>query len=202
MHPSPQRQGFALVIALSLMAFVLLLLLSLTSLVQVEGRSAKISQATFAAQQNALLGLQEALGELQKNAGPDQRVTATGSLWNSHGKGAQHLMGVWSSADEDLDGLPDGTFQRWMLSQKNSSTAENIGLVQNDQPVGFIGNRYANTDVDYVLLVGSGSTIYNSGEPDALQGVVASQETGNRKLWVKPRGITHGGSEMRASKLP
>ena len=58
MPPSSQRQGFALVIALSLMAFVLLLLLSLSSLVRVESLSAKISQSTLAAQQNALLGLQ------------------------------------------------------------------------------------------------------------------------------------------------
>lgn len=198
MPPSTQRQGFALVIALSLMAFVLLLILSITTLVQVESSSAKTTQNTLSAQQNALLGLQEALGTLQQTAGPDQRITATGSLWNSHGKGAQHLMGVWSSADEDLDGLPDGTFQRWMLSQNNSNAAEVIGLVQNDQPVGFIGNRYANTDDDYVLLVGSGSTIDDSGEPDALQGVVAQkkpvtgnsgQTEGNYAWWVGDEGV-------------
>jgi hypothetical protein len=39
MHPSSQRQGLAPVSALSLMAVVLLLLLSLTSLVQVESSS-------------------------------------------------------------------------------------------------------------------------------------------------------------------
>ena len=103
MHPSPQRQGFALVIAISLMAFVLLLLLSLTSLVQVEGRSAKIAQSTLAARQNALLGLQEALGTLQQTAGPDQRVTATGSLWSNPQSGTEHLVGVWSSEDADND---------------------------------------------------------------------------------------------------
>ena len=59
-------QGFALVIALSLMAFVLLLLLlSITTLVQVETRSARISVTQNEAEQDALLGLQEALGALQ-----------------------------------------------------------------------------------------------------------------------------------------
>jgi hypothetical protein len=78
-----QRQshgGFALVIALSLMAFVLLLLLSITTLVQVETRSASIASAQMEAEQAALLGLQVALGELQKAAGPDQRVTATADI--------------------------------------------------------------------------------------------------------------------------
>lgn len=47
------------------MAFVLLLLLSITTLVQVETRSARISVTQNEAEQDALLGLQEALGALQ-----------------------------------------------------------------------------------------------------------------------------------------
>jgi len=68
-HNSRQPQssgGFALVIALSLMAFVLLLLLSITTLVQVESQSAAIASARVEAEQAALLGLNVAIGELQK----------------------------------------------------------------------------------------------------------------------------------------
>ena len=79
-HPETREDGpqtgFALVIALSLMAFILLLLVSLTSLVRVEARSAAQSLEQLAARQNALLGLKIALGELQRHAGPDQRVSA------------------------------------------------------------------------------------------------------------------------------
>jgi len=64
-NTSENCQGFALVIALSFMAFVLLLLLSITTLVQVETRSARISATQNEAEQNALLSLQEALGALQ-----------------------------------------------------------------------------------------------------------------------------------------
>ena len=78
------KQGFALIIALSLMAFVLLLLLSITTLVQVETRSAQISVARMEAQQNAMLGLKQALGELQMAAGPDQRVTATAAIFDTN----------------------------------------------------------------------------------------------------------------------
>ena len=60
------RGGFALVIALSLMAFILLLLLSITSLVRVEAQSAQISTKQLRAEQNALLALNVAIGELQK----------------------------------------------------------------------------------------------------------------------------------------
>ena len=75
--PSRERkQAFALVIALSLMAFVLVLLLTITSLVRVETQSANIAKQTAQARQNALLGMQVALGELQRTAGPDTRVTA------------------------------------------------------------------------------------------------------------------------------
>ena len=74
------KQGFALVIALSLMAFVLLLLLSITTLVQVETQSAQISTDRMEAEQNALLGLKQALGELQMAAGPDQRVTISSEM--------------------------------------------------------------------------------------------------------------------------
>ncbi|MGB0289587.1 MAG: hypothetical protein ACPGC0_00140, partial [Opitutales bacterium] len=52
-----QRKGFALVIALSLMAFLLLLLIGLSALVQVESQSTKINAYKLEAEQNALLGL-------------------------------------------------------------------------------------------------------------------------------------------------
>jgi len=195
-----QRQGFALVISLSLITFVLLLVISLTSLIHVESSSAKISQATLAAQQNALLGLQEALGELQKNAGPDQRVTANGSLWKNHGIGTQNLLGVWNSEDNNSDGLPDGTFQRWMLSQQDDTVAETAKLAQQDLPITYNGNRYESTRNDYALLVGSGSAGYDPSQVDKIkmQGVVAQkrpisgnsgQSNGNYAWWVGDEGV-------------
>ena len=198
MHPSPQRQGFALVIALSLMAFVLLLLLSLTSLVQVEGRSAKIAQSTLAARQNALLGLQEALGTLQQTAGPDQRVTATGSLWSNPQSGTEHLVGVWSSEDADNDGLPDGTFQRWLVSRVDPTQAEAIDFVSKPMKIGINGSTYINTATDHVVLVGEGSVAQDPDTPTAMQGVVAQkkpttgnsgQPEGNYAWWVGDEGV-------------
>lgn len=77
------RSGFALVIALSLMTFMLLLVLSITSFVVVEQRSANIAKQQLAAKQNALFGLQIAVGKLQQHIGPDQRATASADILDS-----------------------------------------------------------------------------------------------------------------------
>ena len=74
------QKGFALVISLSLMAFMLLLVLSLSTLVQVESRSASISRDHLVARLNAQLGAMIALGDLQRYTGPDQRVTARADI--------------------------------------------------------------------------------------------------------------------------
>lgn len=66
-----RKSGFALVVALSLMAFVLLLLLSISTLVRVETSSAQTGEDRLSARMNAQLGAYIALGNLQKMAGSD-----------------------------------------------------------------------------------------------------------------------------------
>ena len=96
------------------MAFVLLLLLSITTLVQVESQSASIQQSKLEARQVAMLGLNVALGKLQQTAGADQRVTARGDLISdSDGNpiadpSRKYLTGVWDTTD--------GSFKRWLAS--------------------------------------------------------------------------------------
>ncbi len=75
-----KKRGFALILALALMSVTFLLVLSLISYVIVELRTAEARKATTLSRAHARLGLAVAVGELQKYAGPDQRVTATGSI--------------------------------------------------------------------------------------------------------------------------
>lgn len=93
------ESGFALVISLSLMAFILVLVLSLSSLTQVELRSSSTQLNTLEARQNALLGLQIALGELQASAGRDRSTTGTvesdGALTIDPSK--RYWTGVWAN---------------------------------------------------------------------------------------------------------
>jgi len=132
--------GFVLVISLGLMAFVLLLLLSLTTLISVETRTSKSLQVRQQAEQAALLGLNLALGELQKTAGPDQRVTAraeilgdsnnvyAGTTLAAEGQGA--WTGIWKS-DTVATGKPSynpavpnsKSFVAWLVSATDANGA-------------------------------------------------------------------------------
>lgn len=72
----PRKKGFAVVVSLVLMAFLVLLMLSLSSLVSVQTRVATATRGVAEARQNALYGLEVALGELQRHLGADQAITA------------------------------------------------------------------------------------------------------------------------------
>lgn len=153
--------GFALVVALSLMAFVLLLIISITTLVQVESQSARIETAKLEAKQAALLGLQVAIGELQKFAGPDQRITATAEiLSNDNSKtpsqGRNRWVGVWDSSSYSPASPDAKTFNRWLVSSNESSgfsseTHANDGTLRQSlnifQAVDASGNRVLANDV-------------------------------------------------------
>ena len=78
--PRERRAGFALLITITLLAFLVLLLVSLASLTRVETQVASNNQQLAQARQNALMALNIALGQLQRHTGPDQRVTATADL--------------------------------------------------------------------------------------------------------------------------
>ena len=111
-----EGSGFALVIALGLMAFVLLLLVSMTALVRVETSAAATATETLKARQNALLAMRVALGDLQRYAGPDQRVTATASVFPDADASREHMTGVWM-ADENAG--DHGERLEWLVSGDN-----------------------------------------------------------------------------------
>lgn len=105
---SESRKGFALVVSITLMSFLLLLVMALVTLTSLETQSAANTRHSVEAQQNALVALNIALGELQKYAGPDQRVTARGDL--QHGANAPGALwtGVYgNSIAADYDATPE-----------------------------------------------------------------------------------------------
>ena len=78
-RPRP-RAGFALLATITLVAFLVLILVSLATLTRVETQVATNSQQLARARQHALMALNLALGQLQRHTGPDQRVTAAADL--------------------------------------------------------------------------------------------------------------------------
>ncbi|MGB0372447.1 MAG: hypothetical protein ACPGN3_14025 [Opitutales bacterium] len=186
------REGFALIVAILLVSFFLVLVLTITSLVRTETQSSSYQNHEIAAQRNAMLALREALGELQVAAGPDQRITATGGLWDIPATGTENLVGVWSTEDLDNNGEPDGTFQRWLVSRVNYEDAEMENLPTLAQPIAFAGQNYNSTDpVNYAVLVGSGSVMSDPSRPNSFPGVVgelkslpaSKQNAGGKYAW-------------------
>jgi type II secretory pathway pseudopilin PulG len=100
-------KGFALLITITLLAFLVLLLVSLASLTRVETQVASNNQQLAQARQNALMALNIALGELQKYTGPDQRTTARSDM-DSTLATTSTQSGRWTGAYGN--GVPVGGF--------------------------------------------------------------------------------------------
>ncbi len=131
-------RGFALVITLSLMVLLSLLAVGLLGLASVSLRTGTRGDDAARARANARLALMFALGELQRQAGADTRVTARADILD-----AQHppVLGVWRSwegSDHDSQGRPvspgnyrsrkETRFLAWMVStDKKSLPATSAG---------------------------------------------------------------------------
>ncbi|WP_309384471.1 hypothetical protein [Cerasicoccus frondis] len=116
--------GFALIIALSLMALMVLLTVSVSTMVQVELSSSTHRKNEDIARMNALYGMQVALGELQQLTGPDQRATApattvfpnsstTPSMLQLHGDYAENRFGYSTVLTPDGRDAYDAAIKTW-----------------------------------------------------------------------------------------
>jgi hypothetical protein len=95
------RRGFALVAALSLMVLLSLLAVGMLSLSSVSLRSASRGDRMAEARANARLALMVAIGELQKEMGPDMRISSESALLDT------------DAQTEKIDGVGQS---RWLAS--------------------------------------------------------------------------------------
>ena len=109
-----QTSGFALVLVVSLLALLVLLAYALSALSRVDSQLAGTAVFQTQARQNALLGLQFAIGELQRHAGHDERITGmagiTGAAGTAPGSNnpARHWCGIWNESGGHLAWLSSG----------------------------------------------------------------------------------------------
>lgn len=169
--------GFALIISLALMSLLLVFSLALTSTlkIQIEQSSMWISQEL--AQENALMAMRLALGQLQKQAGPDQRITARADISESSDEN-RYWTGVW---DSDPQSNEYGEHLTWLVNPENIKKSAHGS--------------------DSVLLVGENSArdLGKSKQSDEVSVKVnpqtildeKNQPIGSFAYWVGDEGIKH-----------
>lgn len=156
---TPQTRGFALVATLYLMILLAILAVGLLSLSAVTLRTAGQGSAQAEARANARMALMVAIGELQKQMGPDQRVSANGSILSDSTVNHPHWTGVW---DSWIAGpLEDAPISGNYPSGSEESHHQTIG----EQPPGSMRPAYDRKDEHFrawLLSLEPGET----GNPD------------------------------------
>ncbi len=153
MTPLPKRfirkkkRGFALIATLTLMMLLTLLAVGILALASSQNRISLQTILQAEARQQALVGLDAAIGELQVELGPDKRVSAnSGILEREDGSGSQYLLGVWNSWDgpiygksvtgkgssirETYDKGRSKMFRRWLISSRDTAMTRNMDAAE------------------------------------------------------------------------
>lgn len=206
----PQK-GFALVITLSLMMLLALVALGLLSLASISSRTAANADMATA-QANARLALHLAIGELQKYAGPDQRVTANAAILedpaifdptDARAQKNRHWTGVWRTdrfkadlptgsdqsappliyRDPDLTGPDTGSLRDRRDTTYNKANEVLAWLVSNPDPTNAL-TPDGQMPADMVTLVGEGSTAESPGHPSHVLAPKVTTPTGAYAWWV------------------
>ncbi len=92
-----RKSGFALVVTLLLMILLTVIAVGLLSISGVSLRTSGQSLALQQARANARLAMILAIGELQTQMGPDQRISADGAILDTAAVSHPHWMGAWNS---------------------------------------------------------------------------------------------------------
>lgn len=183
-----KKSGFAVVITLSLMAFTLLLALSLTTLSRVESQASQVKLQQLQAEQNALLSLRLAIGELQRSMGPDQRISATADVLPNTHPSRKQLTGVWLSdpggASFNSNNFAEGELLQWLVSDSQDRNHNTVPAPST-----------ANT----IILVGTGSLADENtdGVPDDINEQISvaptplgpGNSTGSYAWWIGDEGV-------------
>ncbi len=196
---NPGRSGFALVVTVSLMVLLALLAVGLLSLSAISLRGSSQKIALTEARANARLGLVVAIGQLQKQMGPDQRISARAEILDpnpgtedAEGVSNPHYLGVWDSWDS------------WLTDKKGALSIDDTYKPGRDPPVSrgwFVSHPESaeygtaidsSPTADWVELCGS-----NTAGPDVTHHVKArrialrngNQVGGNYAWWVSDESL-------------
>lgn len=205
---STKPRGFALIATILLMVLLAIITVGTLSLSVVTLRNGAQDSALAKARANARMALMIAVAELQKQMGPDQRISANSSILSDSSVTNGHWLGVWNSwkagngeasqhstivdvSDEMAPTyLPNRSdyFREWLVCLNNdekSNITSPSDLTLNASPL-------PGADDDAILLVAKGSL---GDDPSKASDYVAarllnikdqatSQITGRYSWWV------------------
>jgi type II secretory pathway pseudopilin PulG len=167
------NRGFALIATILLMVLLAMITVGTLSLSVVTLRTGTQDSAQARARANARMALMIAIGELQKQMGPDQRISANSAILEDLTVTNPHWLGVWNSwkagtgeasQHSTIEGVSDQMaptylpnrsdyFRKWLISlnedeMSNISSPKNLSLRASPMP---------GPDDDAIFLVAKGS---------------------------------------------
>lgn len=142
LHLPSRSRGFALVIALSLMILLTVLAVGLLSLSTISLRASTQGEAMRVARANARLALNLAIGELQKSAGPDQRITAPARIVSDSAPG--WLAGAWKGVaptSKEPNPQADANFVKYLISGGEGNAPSQTDLPDTTSGLELLGQK-------------------------------------------------------------
>ena len=176
--PLKAKRGFALLITITLLAFLVILLVGLATYTRIETAISGNTQRQGQARDNALAAMNIALGQLQKYGGPDKRATATAE---ANGGGTNpHWTGIWDSDPATTAPLS------WLVSgnEKNPLAVLPSAAVATGSRIELVGAKSAGTANSVVAPL---QTITAPGVPGQTVGTSAT--IGRYAWWVGDQGV-------------
>ena len=135
-QPGIRQPGFALVVTLSLMILLTIIAVGLLTLSSISIRTASHSKGMAVARANAKMALMLAIGELQRQTGPDTRVTARADVLDEENPPIVGVWKSWEGTDHETSGnfagrpispgiyksQKEARFLSWLVSGATSAT--------------------------------------------------------------------------------
>ena len=202
MKTSKKKPGFSLILSLTVMACVVMLLVTLSAFITIESRAAMNQQLATRARLNGIVSMRLALAHLQQEAGADRRATARADITQPDVIFAYKFRnpmwtGVWRTDKPDLP-------PAWLISGLGDQPAgtQTVSLFQTgnspDYPAGYWAPWQTppkEATENMVELVGIGSALPAAGsKPSGLVSLpkitLPDDDTlGRYAYWIGDEGV-------------
>jgi len=199
MRKSHNSRGFSLVLSLTIMAGIVMLLVTISALITIESRAATNHQLSTRARLNSIVSMRLALAHLQQEAGSDRRATARAEIIQPSASTAALRNPMWTGVwrtdrpDQPPSWLVSGRRDRSAGAQSTSLSGLTDYGADHLSPL----DPYVPEGIDTVTLVGTASANrYSATDPTIPDGIVEGiaklalpEESGAYAYWIGDEGV-------------